>query len=413
MSRVLLTGNAAAAWGARLADVDYVPAFPITPQTEIIETLAGWSARAEIPARMTTYESEHSMVTAAAAAAATGVRTFTATSSQGLLYAMEMVFAVPGWRAPFVLVNVSRALASPITLEPDHTDVLAARDSGFVQIHCATCQEVVDSILIAYRLAEHERVRLPVIVNQDGFHLSFTREPVELPDADAAREFLPAFDPHQGGFRASRPVSQVVAVLGGSPYSYFRYQVHLALREALGVYDEVAGEFAHAFGRHYPAVETYRTDDAEVVFLMIGSFVAKAKHAVDSLREGGARVGVVRPRLLRPYPAAAMREALRGKRAVAVVDQNLSMGSGGVLYTELAAALHGQGDMPLLVSFIGGLGGRDISDAEFFAMAGEARAAADAGRAPAPRLLYTATELRELRKLQAVAGSGKLHEGAA
>ena len=161
MSRGLLTGNAAAAWGARLAAVDYVPAFPITPQTEIIETLSAWCARGEIGARMTTYESEHSMLTGAAAAAASGVRVFTATSSQGLLYAMEMVFAAPGWRAPFVLVNVSRALASPITLEPDHTDVLAARDSGFIQIHCATCQEVLDSVLIAYRLGEHARVRLP------------------------------------------------------------------------------------------------------------------------------------------------------------------------------------------------------------------------------------------------------------
>lgn len=413
MSRVLLTGNAAAAWGARLADVDYVPAFPITPQTEIIETLAGWCARGEMQARMTTYESEHSMLTGAAAAAATGVRTFTATSSQGLLYAMEMVFAVPGWRAPFVLVNVSRALASPITLEPDHTDVLAARDSGFVQIHCATCQEVVDAVLIAYRLAEDARVRLPVIVNQDGFHLSFTREPVTLPQIDAARAFLPAFDAHQSGFRASRPVSQVVAVLGGSPYSYFRYQVHLALQGALAVYDEVAGEFERLFGRRYPSVETYRSDDAEVVFVMIGSFVAKAKHAADRLRAEGMKVGVVRPRLLRPYPAQALREALRRKRAVAVVDQNLSMGSGGVLYAELAAALHGHADMPLLASFIGGLGGRDISETEFFAMAAEARAAADAGCVPEPRLLYTATELRELRKLQAVAGSGKLHEGAA
>lgn len=162
MSRALLTGNAAAAWGARLAEVDYVPAFPITPQTEIIEILAGWFARGEMSGRLTTLESEHSMVTAAAAAAATGVRVFTATSSQGLLYAMEMLFAVPGWRAPFVLVNVSRALATPITLEPDHTDVLAARDSGFIQIHCATCQELLDSVLIAYRLAEDARVRLPV-----------------------------------------------------------------------------------------------------------------------------------------------------------------------------------------------------------------------------------------------------------
>jgi pyruvate ferredoxin oxidoreductase alpha subunit len=411
MSRVLLTGNAAAAWGARLAKVDYVPAFPITPQTEIIETIADWIASGVIGARMTTYESEHSMLTGAAAAAASGVRVFTATSSQGLLYAMEMVFAVPGWRAPFVLVNVSRALASPITLEPDHTDVLAARDAGFIQIHCATCQEVLDAVLIAYRLGEHPRVRLPVLVNQDGFLLSFTREPVELPDADAAKSFLPEFDPQQGGFSASRPISQVVAVLGGSPYSYFRYQVHLAQREALGVFDEITAEFASTFGRSYSAVETYRAEDAEVVFFMIGAFVAKAKHAVDRMRERGIRVGVVRPRLLRPYPDAALRDALRGKRAVAVVDQNLSMGSGGVLHAELAGALIGHAQMPMLASFIGGLGGRDIAEDEFVAMAQTATTAAQTGCVPAPRLLYTASELRELRKLQAIAGAGKLHEG--
>src|SRR5512135_3836742 len=190
MPRSLLTGNGAAAWAVRLAEVDYVPAFPITPQTEIIETLAAWIDRGELDGKLVTLESEHSMLTAAAAAAATGVRVFTATSSQGLLYAMEMLYTVAGWRAPFVLVNVSRGLAAPITLEPDHNDILAARDSGFLQIHCATCQEVLDGILLAYRLAEHERVRLPVIVNMDGFYLSFTREPVEIPDSGLVGRFL-------------------------------------------------------------------------------------------------------------------------------------------------------------------------------------------------------------------------------
>lgn len=194
MTRKLLTGNGAAAWGARLANVDYVPAFPITPQTEIIETIAAWSDTGEIPARMVTLESEHSMITAAGAAATTGVRVFTATSSQGLLYGMEMVYTVAGWRVPLVMVNVSRGVAAPLTLESDHNDILAARDSGFLQIHCSTCQEVLDSVLIAYRLAEDKNVRLPVIVNLDGFYLSYTREPVEIPEPEAIQQFLPAFD---------------------------------------------------------------------------------------------------------------------------------------------------------------------------------------------------------------------------
>jgi pyruvate ferredoxin oxidoreductase alpha subunit len=404
VSRLLLTGNAAAAWGARLAQVDYVPAFPITPQTEIIETLGRWIDAGELAARLVLLESEHSMVTAAAAAAATGVRAFTATSSQGLLYAMEMIFTVPGWRAPFVLVNVSRGLATPITLEPDHSDVLAARDSGFLQLHCATSQEVLDSVLIAHRWTEDPRVRLPAIVNLDGFHLSFTREPVELPDAAAAARFLPPFDPENVRFRASRPVSQAVAVLGGGPYSYFRYEIHRAAESALAVYDEVAGAFASACGRLWPAVETHRAEDAEVVFFLIGSFATKARDAVDRLRAAGVPVGLVRPRLLRPYPVEAIRRALRGKRAVAVVDQNLSMGKGGVLHAELASALYGEPDAPrVLASFIGGLGGRDIALEEFREMAQiAARAAAD-GRSPAPRLLYTEGELREVRKLQGIA----------
>jgi pyruvate ferredoxin oxidoreductase alpha subunit len=403
MSRVLLTGNGAAAWGARLAAIDYVPAFPITPQTEIIETLARWREAGELAARVVTLESEHSMITAAAAAAATGVRVFTATSSQGLLYGMEMIYTVPGWRVPFVLVNVSRAVATPITLEPDHTDVLAARDSGFLQLHCATCQEVLDSILIAYRVAEHADVRLPVIVNEDGFYLSFTREPVALPDADAVRRFLPPFESHGIGYRAGRPISQAVAVLGGSPYSYFRYEVHLALNRALAVYDEAADAFARAFGRFWPAVETYRADDADSVFYMIGAFATKAKDAVDRLREAGWRIGLVRPRLLRPYPADALRGVLAGKRAVIVVDQNLSMGLGGVLATELGAALNGLAGAPLVVPFVAGLGGRDVAAEEFYEMAKVTRDAADAGRPPPARLLYTEPELRELRRLQAIA----------
>jgi pyruvate ferredoxin oxidoreductase alpha subunit len=403
VSRKLLTGNGAAAWGARLAGVDYIPAFPITPQTEIIETLSVWIDSGELTAREVTLESEHSMITAAGAAAATGVRVFTATSSQGLLYAMEMIYTVTGWRAPFVLVNVSRGLATPITLEPDHNDVLAARDSGFLQIHTSTCQEVLDSVLIAYRLAEDKRIRLPVIVNMDGFYLSFTREPVTLPDPGACRRFVGEFQPQQIEFRASTPESQGVAVLGGAPYSYFRYETHLAALNGLQVYDEVAGQFAEQFGRRHAAVEAYQCDDAEIVFVMIGSFASKAREAVDRLREAGTAVGLVRPRLFRPFPAAALRALLTEKRAAVIIDQNLSIGRGGVLHTEIAAALYGLPGAPPLLSFIGGLGGRDIGSNEFFEMVRLAEQAAATGEVPEPRLLYTRNELREVRKLQAAA----------
>ncbi|HWR87929.1 MAG TPA: hypothetical protein VN277_05865 [Acidiferrobacterales bacterium] len=404
MARILLTGNAAAAWGARLANVDYVPAFPITPQTEIIETLANWFETGAMEGRLVMFESEHSMVTAAGAAAATGVRVFTASSSQGLLYAMEMVYTVAGWRAPFVMVNVSRGVASPLTLESDHNDILAARDSGFLQIHCASGQEVLDSVLMAYRLAEDARVRLPVMVNMDGFYLSFTREPVELPEPAQVTQFLPPYDAENIRFRASKPISQSVAVLGGAPYSYFRYETHLAALQALAVYDEIAKDFARIFGRTHSAVESYRADDAEVVFFMMGAFATKAKDAVDRLREAGEKVGLVRPCLLRPYPAEAIRRALSGKRAVAVIDQNLSMGKGGVLHSELASVLYGRKDAPsIIASFIGGLGGRDISAEEFYEIAKQMRQAVASGATPEPRLLFTENELRQFRKLQAIA----------
>jgi pyruvate ferredoxin oxidoreductase alpha subunit len=357
-----------------------------------------------MPGRMVTLESEHSMLTAAGAAAATGVRVFSATSSQGLLYAMEMLYTVAGWRAPFVLVNVSRGLSAPITLEADHNDILAARDCGFLQLHCADCQEVLDSVLLAYRLAEDPRVRLPVLVNLDGFYLSFTREPVSLPEIDEVRKFLPPFDPRDIRFTASAPESQAVAVLGGGPYSYFRYETHLAALNAVDVYQQIAGEFTTLFGRSRDAVESYRTDDADLVFYMIGSFATKAREAVDRLREAGEKVGLLRPRLLRPFPAALITSALTGKQGVIVIDQNLSVGQGGVLHTELLASLYGRpGAPPVVTSFIGGLGGRDISPQEFYHMVTVTREAIASGTVPPPRLLYTAGEMREIRKLQAIA----------
>lgn len=404
MKRTLLTGNGAAAWGARLARADYIPAFPITPQTEIIETLSWWIDTGEMMSRLVTLESEHSMITAAGSAVATGVRVFSATSSQGLLYAMEMIYTVAGWRTPFVLVNVSRGLASPITLEPDHNDVLAARDSGFIQIHCADCQEVLDSTLLAYRLAEDKDVRLPVIVNLDGFYLSFTREPVEIPEPKSVDAFLPPFDPENIKFRASTPTSQAVAVLGGTPYSYFRYETHLAAMKALEIYDDIAQEFARQFGRTYDAVENYLCDDADVVFVIMGCFATKAKAAVDQLRTAGKKVGLLRPRLIRPFPSRHIQRLLCGKKGVAVIDQNLSIGKGGVIHCELTSVLYGQKDSPTaILSFVGGLGGRDITTEEFFEMADLTQRAADSGEVPPPRLLYSGDELRMMRKLQAIA----------
>ncbi len=404
MDGQMMTGNMAAAWGARLAGVDYIPAFPITPQTEIVEALARWCDNGAMPARFVMMDSEHSMMTAAGAAAATGARVFTATSSQGLLYAFEVLYSVSGWRVPFVLVNVSRALAAPITLEPDHNDVLAARDAGLLQIHAETCQEVLDSVLMAYRIAEDERVMLPVIVNLDGFSLSFTREPVAVPSPEQVANVLPPFRPAHLGFKASAPHALGVAVLGGAPYSYFRHQMHLASCNALAVHQEAAVEFERVFGRRYGLVEGYRLDHAEDVLVMTNAFASKGKAAVDKARAAGRRVGLLKLRVIRPWPADAIREALQGRRAVAVLDQNLAPGQGGILFQEVAACLYHDALRPrALCSFIGGLGGKDLSDGEFRSIFEQTAEAGVHGKGIRPVLLYTEAEHREMKQLQDLA----------
>lgn len=402
--RQMLTGNAAAAWGARLANVDYVPAFPITPQTEIIETLAEWFGSGEMRGRFVTLDSEHSMITAAGAAAATGVRVFTATSSQGLVYGMEGLYTIAGWRVPLVLVNVSRGLSAPITLGPDHNDVLATRDTGFVQIHAETCQEVLDSILIGYRIAEDPGVSLPVLVNLDGFYLSFTREPVRIPEEEGVREFLPDFEPQHPGYRASHPMAHGVAVLEGTTYSYFRYQMHLAAENAAVVHAEAAGDFERLFGRRYGTVDAYRMDDADYALVMMGSFATKGRAAVDRWRADGKKVGLLRLRLIRPWPAADIARALSGLRGVAVVDQNIAPGQGGILFHEVAASLCGATARPArLRSFIGGLGGKDISEAEFDHVLRVLETAADDVSSSA-ELLMTEAEWAQVQQRLAVAG---------
>ncbi len=404
MTKELLTGNASAAWAVRLAEVDYVPSYPITPQTEIIETLAKWICNGVMDAKFVTMDSEHSMITAAGAASATGVRTFTATSSQGLLYGFEMLYTVAGWRVPLVMVNVSRGLSSPITLEPDHNDILSARDSGFLQIHCETCQEVLDSILIAFRLAEDERVLLPVFVNMDGFYLSFTREPVEVPDLDEVRKFLPPYRPKHAFFKASQPMAQGVAVLGGPAYSYFKYEMHLAGIKALEVYKEISQEFKKIFRRKHDTFEGYMLDNAEYILIMTNSFSTMGKAAVKRAREKGIKAGLVKLKILRPFPEMDIRDVMRGRKAAAVIDQNISIGKGGILYSEIASCLCNEKQKPLLLSFIVGLGGKNISPREFEFIFDSMIKAVDTGEITTQNLLYTEGEWNDTERLKRIAG---------
>lgn len=404
MEKEMLTGNGAAAWGVRLAEVDYIPAYPITPQTEIIETIAKWISEGSMDASFVTMDSEHSMITAAGAASATGARAFTTTSSQGLMYGFEMLYTVAGWRVPLVMVNVSRGLSSPITLGPDHNDVLAVRDTGFLQIHCETCQEVLDSVLMAYRLAEDERVLLPVMVNMDGFFLSFTRENVEIPDVETVRSFLPGYKPEHAFFRAGQPMAQGVAVLGGEFYSYFKYQMHLASQNALEVYREVCGEFEKKFGRKYGTIDEYMLEDAEYVLVMTNSFSTLGKAAVKRAREKGIKAGLLRLRVLRPFPDFDIKNALKEKKAVAVIDQNISVGKGGITYSEVSGCLYNEKHRPLLLSFIAGLGGKNISHEEFDFIFDKMIRAEDTEIAGTPHLLYTENEWKEMTGLKEIAG---------
>lgn len=405
----LMTGNEAAAWAAWLADVDYVPNFPITPQTEIIETISDWIREGKMNAIFTTMDSEHSMLTAAGAAAATGARVFTATSSQGLLYAFEMLYNISGWRVPMVLVNVSRGLSAPITLEPDHNDVLSTRDSGFIQIHCENAQEVLDSILIAYRISEDKRVLLPAIVNFDGFYLSFTREIVEIPSKEDVKKFLPPYNPEHAYFRASKPLAQGVAVLNSSLYSYFRYQVHKAMENSLVVYDEAAKDFEKIFGRRYEKVEMFMMDGADFAILMTNSFSTIGKKAVINMRKNGVKVGLLKLRLFRPFPKKDIEKAVSGLKGLIVIDQNISPGKGGIIYSEVASELYNCKKKPeIITSFIGGLGGKRISQSEFeYSVRYTIEALEGKRELKMPILLFTEEDRKNVDNLIKIAHGGE------
>ncbi len=367
--RLMLTGNKSAAWGARLAKVEYVPAFPITPQTEIVETLAKWFADGTLKGKFTNMDSEHSMFMAAGAAAATGVRVFTASSSQGILHGMESIYTIAGWRTPMVIVNVSRALATPITLEPDHNDIMSVRDCGFIQLHAETCQEIFDFILMGYKISEDPFVCLPVLVNMDGFYLSFTREPVLIPNELEIEKFLPDFKTSQPVFRASQPMARASAVFGGSTYTYFKIQQDLANRQAEEVFLKVSKEFENQFGRSYDVAEKFYMDDAEFVFVMSNSFSTKGKDAVLKLRKQGVKAGLLKLRLFRPFPKSFIADALCGCDNVAIIDQNLAPGMGGITYPEIVTSLYARENRPKnILSVIGGLGGKDITEGDFLSI---------------------------------------------
>jgi pyruvate ferredoxin oxidoreductase alpha subunit len=358
--KTLLDGNAAAAWGARLSKVQVVPNFPVTPQTEIIETLSEWSQAGLWRGKFLPVESEHSVLSAAVASSATGARTFTGSSSQGLMLMHEVMYIASGMRLPIVMMNVSRALSAPITLWPDHNDFLDQRDSGWLMFACERNQEVLDTVIQAFRVSEDMRVLLPSLINLDGFILSYTREPTEIPDQKKVDSFLPRYRP-KVYLDPKKPMALGIGVM--KEYSYFRSQSHLAQKNALKVVKEVQEAFGRKFGRRYLSVEPYMMDDAKAALVIMGANTTIARAAVKSLRARGKKIGLLRLRLIRPFPEEDLRKALSGVRAVGVVDQNLAPGRGGIMHPELKAALY-ERKIPVS-SFIISLGGKHISREEF------------------------------------------------
>jgi pyruvate ferredoxin oxidoreductase alpha subunit len=358
--KTLMDGNAAAAWGARLSKVQVVPNFPVTPQTEIIETLAEWSSSGAWKGRFLPVESEHSVLSAAVASSATGARTFTGSSSQGLLLMHEVMYIASGMRLPIVMMNVSRALSAPITLWPDHNDFLDQRDAGWLMFACERNQEVLDTVIQAFKVSESTRVMLPSLVNLDGFILSYTREPTEIPDQKKVDSFLPKFKP-KVSLDPKKPMALGIGVM--KEYSYFRNQAHLAQKNALKVIKEVQDLFGRKFGRRYRIVEPYMMEGAKAALVTMGANTTIARAAVKSLRAKGKKIGLVRLRLVRPFPEEDLKKALSKVEAIGVVDQNLAPGKGGILYPEVRSTMY-ESRLPIS-NFIISLGGKHISREEF------------------------------------------------
>jgi pyruvate/2-oxoacid:ferredoxin oxidoreductase alpha subunit len=357
VTSVLLTGNHAVAWAARLARPKVVPVYPITPQTPVLEKLTDFQVEGHFDAEIITPESEHSVMSACIPASLAGVRVFTATASQGLLLMHELLHYAAGARAPIVMANVNRTVASPWAFWPDQTDSLAQRDTGWIQFYVETAQEALDTVLQAYRVAE--QALLPAMVNLDAFYVSHSLEPVSVPQQDLVDAYLPPFAPeHRLDTARGESWGNVV-----SQDMFYRHRQDL--EAAMGRVPELAAEadreWAVRTGRSHGVIERYRCDGADTVLVGMGSLCGTARDAVDAMRGDGLAVGLLKVRLFRPLPVQALRAALAGVRDVIVLDRNHSPGHGGVLHQELRSALYGLPDAPCVRGLLAGVGGVNVS----------------------------------------------------
>jgi pyruvate ferredoxin oxidoreductase alpha subunit len=363
-NRRMLTGNYAAAHGARLARAEVVPVYPITPQTHIMEKMAEFIEKGELDAEFVPVESEHTAMAVAIAAQATGARTFTATSAQGLLYMHENLFVASGLRLPIVMAIVNRAVGAPNSIWPDLSDSLDQRDTGWIQIYVENAQEAHDMIVQAYRIAENNQVLLPVAICFEGIIISHYMEPVEILDQLKVDQFIRPYDPQHVILDPERPMAVGQIVMDDSYYTEYRYQQQEAMDNAQKVIPEVDDTFGTIFGRNYGGLLAAESmEDAEVALLTLGSLTSAARAVVKSLRkEAGIPIGLIKLRAVRPFPDQELKKYLAGMKAVAVLERDVSIGAAGIIYTELARILNGdKAPRPLLIDYILGLGGRDVT----------------------------------------------------
>lgn len=348
----------------KLANVDVIAAYPITPQTHIVEHLAELVADGELDAEYIPVESEHSAMSACLGASAVGARTFTATAGQGLELMHEVLYVASSMRFPVVMTVVNRALSAPLSVWGDHSDAMSVRDTGWIQIFIENGQEAIDNVICAFRIAEDQKVLLPVMIHLDGFHLSHMIEPILLPEQDEIEKFLPKND-YPLPLDPAKPVSMgdfAPPII----YSEAKWAQEVNLRASKEIILQCWDEFDSRFHRHYHPVECYHCEGADVLLLTMGSFSETASIAIDKMRKEGKSVGLLKLRLWRPFPFDEIRQAVQNAEVLIILDRALSFGGpGGPVCSEIRSALYSEEKKPKVIGFVGGLGGRDITVAGF------------------------------------------------
>ena len=357
MKKVIL-GDHAVSYGALLSRVQTIAAYPITPQTLIVERLSEMTANGELDAIFTKVESEHSAMASTVGSSAAGARAFTATSAQGLALMHEMLHWAAGARLPIVMANVNRAMAPGWTIWTDQNDSLSARDVGWMQIYCQNNQEVLDSIILGYKVSE--QVDLPTMVILDAFVLSHTAEGVDIPDIKEVDEFLPPYKP-EIKMDVNDPRS-FGALTSPDVYMEFRYKMQKAMEKAKDVIVKEGKNFGDMFGREYGLIEEYKTEDADTILIASATVASTARAVIDEFREKGEKVGLVRIRVFRPFPTEEIVRVLGGRKKVVVIDRNISFGKTGIFFDEVKGAFYNySGNRPPMFGYIAGLGGRDVT----------------------------------------------------